>query len=233
MSGPDRSVKMNRPFRLLALALGVLVGIAGLCWAETPAPSTSRTVSCTSVYKKKGVPTKTLSSDRAVSRSMARRSIQPKLSPGRSVHGGSSRATLNGADLERANLEGANLQHANLYQSSLAHAHLSGADLTSAGLEDSNLSGADMRQTRLSRANLFRVIGDEAALFNSVLVGAQLHESSFERTHFEGADLTSTDFTNASVVDSYFYGANLIKRRSLKRTLREPTSARHTSSRRT
>src|SRR5512132_2826208 len=148
MSTPRRSVKMNRPFRLLVLALGVLVGIAGLCWAaETPAPSKSRTVACTSVYKKKTVPTKTL---RAIVQSH-RQWLEERYNQNyhradlcmADLHG----AALNGADLERANLEGANFQHANLYQSSLAHARLSGADLTSAGLEDSNLSGADMRQT--------------------------------------------------------------------------------------
>ncbi|HET9605991.1 MAG TPA: pentapeptide repeat-containing protein, partial [Nitrospira sp.] len=112
MSTPRRSVKMNRPVRLLALALGVLVGIAGLCWAETPAPSTSRTASCTSPYKKKAVPTKALRAIVQSHRQWLEERYNPNSHRADLCMADLHRAALNGADLERANLEGANLQHA-------------------------------------------------------------------------------------------------------------------------
>ena len=158
---------------LLALTLGVFVGIAGLCWAETSTPSKVRAVSCTSEYKNKAVPAKklraiVLSHGQWLEERYDQHYHRANLC-GADLHG----AALNGANLERANLEEANLRRANLYQSSLAHARLAGADFSSASLEDGKLSGADMRAARLSGANLFRVIGDEAALINSAMVRAQ------------------------------------------------------------
>jgi len=127
-----RSSKITRHLPLQAFVLGMLIAIASFCLAETSAPSPLRNASCTSAYKNKAVPPKTLGSIlQSHARWLGARYDQHYHRADlclADLH----QAALKEANLERANLEGANLRRANLYQSTVAHAHMAGVDLTGA-----------------------------------------------------------------------------------------------------
>ena len=99
-----RAVTIIRHLPLKTVALGAIIGVTSLGWAETATFSTSHTPSCTSAYKKKAVPEKTL---RAIVQSHGQW-LEQRYNP--DYH----RADLCQADLRHATLKGANLERANL-----------------------------------------------------------------------------------------------------------------------